>query len=104
MVVEIVIKCDFSSMDIVSHLSKLGRRSPWRSERRPRGGFKFFHRTTDRVGREGNIRIRKTQKTSDGHKRIYATAVGVDEIKLTSEFIEWLLTHFRDKILRIVVR
>jgi len=49
MVVEIVIKCDFSSMDIVSHLSKL-RGSPWRSERRPRGGFKLFHRTTDRVG------------------------------------------------------
>ena len=102
LVVEITIKSDFTSADVISCLSKL-RGSPWRSERRSRGGFKLYHRTTEKEKREGNIRLRRTQDTTDGHKRIYATAVGVDEVKLASEFIEWILTHFRDKIIRITV-
>ena len=90
-------------MDIIRHLSSL-RGSPWRSERRPLGGFKLFHRTTERDGREGNVRIRKTKKTEDGHKLLQITSVGIDENKLASEFIEWLLTHFRQDTIRIIIK
>lgn len=47
--------------------------------------------------------MRRTQDTTDGHRRIRVTAVGVDEVKLASEFIEWILTHFRDKTIKITV-
>ena len=102
MVVKITIKSDYATTDIINLLSKLNR-SPWRSERRSRGGFKLYHITTEKEGREGNIRLRKTQYTKDGHKRIYATAVGFDEANLTSKFIKWILTHFRDKTHRITI-
>ena len=102
MVVEISIKSDYATTEIISLLSKL-KNSPWRSERRSRGGFRLYHKTTEKEGREGNIRLRKTQYTKDGYKRIYATSVGYDEAKLTSEFIEWILTHFRNKTHRITI-
>jgi len=102
-VVEIGIKSEFTSMEVVSYLGTL-KGSPWHSEKRKAGGYCLYHRTTERQGREGNIRLRRTGKTSDGFRRIYATAVGVDEVKLASEFIEWLLTHFRDKCIKITIK
>jgi hypothetical protein len=102
LVVEITIKSDFTAADIVSHLSKL-KNSPWHSEKRSRGGFRLYHSTTEKQGREGNIRLRRTKNTEDGHKRIYATSVGVDEVDLASKFIYWVLTHFRDKTIRITI-
>lgn len=103
MVVEIGIKSEFTTMDIVSYVSKL-KGSPWHSERRKAGGFRLYHKTTEKQGREGNIRLRRTEKTKDGLRRIYATAVGADEVKLTSEFVEWLLTHFRNKCVKITIK
>jgi len=102
LVIKITIKSDFTAVDLIRYLSKL-KGSPWSSERRSRGGFRLYHVTTEKVGREGNIRLRRTQDTPDGHKRIYVTSVGVDEVKLASEFIEWILTHFRNKIIKITV-
>ncbi len=102
LVVEITIKSDFTAAEIVSHLSKL-KNSPWHAEKRSRGGFRLVHSATEKHGREGNIRLRRTKNTEDGHKRIYATSVGVDEVDLASKFIYWVLTHFRDKTIRITI-
>jgi hypothetical protein len=42
----------------------------------------------------GSIRIREDEQLSSGYKRIKVTAVGGNDAKLASEFVEWLLTHF----------
>lgn len=97
MVLEIHVISDFTSAELNSHLNKL-KSSPWSSERRQRGGFTWFHNRCD-----GNIRIRRTATLSSGHKNIYITAVGKDEIKLTSEFVEWILTHFREKLIELSI-
>lgn len=90
-------------MDIIGHLKTLNG-SPWHSEKRKTGGYCLYHRTTEKQGREGNVRLRRTENTTDGHRKIYATAVGIDEVKLASEFIEWLFTHFREKIIKITLK
>ncbi len=97
MVVELHIISDFTSAELNRYLNSLTG-TPWSSERRKKGGFKWFHRRCD-----GNIRIRRTATLSSGHKNIYATAVGKDEVKLASEFVEWLLMHFRDKLIEISI-
>jgi len=95
MVVKMYIISDFTAAELNKHLNKL-RGSPWSSERRPKGGFKWFHERCS-----GNLRIRRTELLRTQHKRIYVTAVGKDEAKLISEFIEWILTHFREKLLEM---
>jgi len=94
MTVQITINSKFTANDLNRELKGL-KRSPWSSKlRKDWPGFMWRHRRCKR----GSIRIRKDKPLSSGYKRIKITAVGQDDAKLTSEFVEWILTHFGPKL------
>jgi hypothetical protein len=103
LVIELRIKTDATSLELIAYMNKL-QNSPWHAEKRQAGGYSVYHKKTAKEGREGNIRLRRTRKTEDGHRMIYATAVGVDEVEMCSNFLKWLLTHFREKMLKITIQ
>jgi len=87
----IILHGKFTAGDLNKKLQTL-KRSPWKS--RPRKdwpGFLWIHSRCS-----GSIMIKKEKRLSSGRLQIRLTVRGKDREKLASEFVEWILVHFKN--------
>lgn len=75
------------------------KHTPWiPTTRKGYPGYELRHKTYSR----GYIILRLQKKLKETRK-IDATALGTDRIRLAGSFIEWLLNYYANHITRIIV-